>query len=474
MSKLESFNKFNKIFKIIENFYVYLFFFYAMLGSINITHGSKIITPVMWLSFIVGFCIIVYRVFHYKKYYKMPALAALTLLLFSICLSTVLNYSYSFKENFILCIYWAIFFFVIYTRNEDKTSEEIKKDTELFLKIFICYMTIAVLVSFVLFAVGISGTIIVPNTGDEIYIGFMIGRLWGVFLNPNSGAILSMLTSVMLTYFIIQTNKKWIKAVCVIDIFCMFMYIALSDSRTGAVCNGIIFGVFFLCLFIYKTREKKIWVKILSVFLSFVIMFAGFFIPRQLKNLYNEGIKLTSTLFQENEENNNGDFSDALIERGYDLSDDISNRRFDAWGGAIELFLDSPQTIIYGCSFRGFTEYAKNHQPDNYLINNDSSDFTTLDNEFFNILTANGLIGVAAALFLIVSVITFIIKNYFKVKEQYQLITVLGITSAIGLSAASMLNSVIFYNFSPFTIAFWFILGSTMMILKNSKEVKNK
>ena len=474
MSKLESFNKFNKIFKIAENFYVYLFFFYAMLGSINITHGSKIITPVMWLSFIIGFGIIVYRLFNYKKYYKMPALAALTLLLFSICLSTVLNYNYSFKENFILCVYWAISFYIIYTRHEDKTSEEIKKDTELFLKIFICYMTIAVIVSFVFLAAGVSEKIVRPETGDEIYIGFVIGRLWGVFLNPNQGAMSAALASAMLVYFIIKTRKKWLKALFIIDIFCMFMYIALSDSRTGAVCNGIIFGTFFLCLFLYKTREKKLWLKIVSVFLSFLIIICGFIVPRQLKNIYNEGITFTNSILHEEENDDKGNFSDALIDRGYDLSDDISNRRFDVWEGAIELFLDSPQTIIYGCSFRGFTEYTKEHQPNNYLVNNDFWDFSTLDNEFFNILDANGLIGVAAAVFLIVCVLSLLIKNYFKVEGRYQLIIVIGVTSAVGLAAASMFCSVIFYNFSPNMVAFWFMLVSAMKVIKNSKEVKNK
>lgn len=458
----------NRYLGIIENVYLYLFALYAMLGSINFTYGTKIITPVMWLCFLLGFCIIVYRILNYKKYYKMPGLTALILLFASICLSTVLNFRYSFKENAVLCIYWAIFFFIIYTRSEDKTSEEIKKDTERLAAVFICYITVAVLASFVLMAAGVSQKII-TDTGDEIYRGFVIGRLWGVFLNPNSGAVSAAIASAFLVYFTARTKKKWLKALYIADIFVMFMYIAMSDSRTGAITNGIIFGVFSLSLLLYKTKGKKIWLKILSVFLAAVITVAGFLVPRQLKNVYNQSVVIINSLVGGSSSAEN-DLSDALIDRGYDLSDDVSNRRFDAWGGAVELFLDSPKTVIYGCSFKGFTEYAKQVQPENYLVNNDYMDFTTLDNEFFNILDAQGLIGIFAAVFLIFCVLKTIIKNYFLADSKYRLLIAVGLAAVVGLAAASMFGSVIFYHFSPNTVLFWFILGSVITLFRNSKR----
>ena len=73
----------------------------------------------------------------------------------------------------------------------------------------------------------------------------------------------------------------------------------------------------------------------------------------------------------------------------------------------------------------------------------------SVSSKFFNILDANGLIGVTAAVFLIVCVLSLLIKNYFKVEGRYQLIIVIGVTSAMGLAAASMFGEAIFYSFSP-------------------------
>lgn len=469
---------FDKYFNILEKAYVYLFLLYAALGSINLTHGSAIIPPVMWISFSLGFVIFFYRLINYKKYYKMPGMAALLLLLFSICLSTILNFKYSFKENTILCIYWALFFFVIYARSADKTSDEIKKELEIFFAVFVCYVTIAVVISFIMLGTGFSKRFI-NATGFEVYIGFVIGRLWGVFLNTNQGAISAGIASVMLVYFFLKVKKKWVKALCIIDVFAMFMFIALSDSRSGAVANGVIFATFYLCLLIYKIRDKKIWIKAGTVLLAVVIGFAGFMVPRQLKIIYNEGVKIANSIVQQVQQNescpDNSEPLHVYVDRGYDLSGDISNRRFDVWGGGIQLFLDSPKTIIYGLSFRGFTEYAKQNQPYNYLVNktkNKEADMTTLDNEFFNILVANGIIGVAAAVVLIVSILSLILKNYLRVGKKYQTLIAIGLASVFGLASASMFASMIFYNFSPNMVAFWFILGGTAALLRNTKEGK--
>lgn len=462
----------NNIMIALEKFYIYLFSLYAALGSINLTHGSIVITPIMWFCFLLGFCIILYRIINFKKYIKAPAFAALMLLFFSICLSTLLNYKYSFKENFVLCIYWAIFFFIIYLRRNDESPDETLKDSDLFLEIFVCCVTVAVIASFVLLAAGVSKRFFLPGTENEVYVGFVSGRLWGIFLNPNSGALSAAISAAALLYFAEKTKRKIVKIIYAADILLMLAYIALSDSRTGAVTNGIIFGIYFLCRFLYKTKDKKIIFKFLSVILALAVAICSFLAPRLFKKGYNEALTVIHNFYEQSETENNNNFSDMIIDRGYDLSDDISNRRFDVWKGSVELFADSPSTVIYGSSFKGFTEYAREHQPDNYIVNNDYMDMTTLDNDFFNILTANGLIGVFSAVFLIIAIIILIIKNYFKIEDKYHSAISLWIASVFGVAAAAMFGSFVFYNFSPNAILFWFILGSAATLLKNSKETK--
>lgn len=466
----------------IEKLFLYLFTAYAILSSNSFTYGTKVIGLVMWPSFVLGAAIILYRVLHFKNYYKMTGFIGLIAMLGSLAVSVLMNYKFSFKENVIICILWCFYLLVIYIIENGKNINKVIEDFELFAKFFVAYTLISSIVSFYLLLTGYAERIITTDTNYEYFRGFIIGRLWGTYINPNNGAVSAAISVLFLVFFICRAKKIYTKILCGVAIFLELMYIALSDSRSGAVCVGVAVAIFALVLMIYKWENKKVGFKILAVCLACVIGVVGFIVPRKLKDGYNNVSVAITEYMNEHPSNDAGDgdeekdkdkFELNVVDRGYDLSDDVSNRRFDVWFGGVQAFLESPKTIIMGYSFKGFTEQVQEKQPDNYLVNNDFTIFTTLDNEVINILVAQGLLGILATVAFVVMVLINIIKNWFKQKKENQIIIAVLTGVIIALSTSSMFGSMMFYHFSPNTIAFWFVLGSLMYVLKMGSKVNN-
>ncbi len=460
MSKLKISAKYEDV---LEKIFIYAFMLYAALGSNVLTYGKFIISIVMWPTFMLGLFIILYRVINYKEYIKMPAIFCLIALLVSIGVSVLLNIGPSFKQNVVICLHWAYCFLILYLMNQNKSAEEVRKNIELMMKVFVLYTIVSIICGILFMALGINGKVITKDTGYEYFYGFKIGRLFGVFISANNGAMTSSATIAILIYYICKHQKVLWRVLSGVAIALCIFYIALSDSRTGAVCTGVSVAVFTSVIYLYKCRDAKAIKRIFVVILALVVGIIGFMAPRITKNCYNKIITSNKTSTIEK--------SPLEVDRGYDLTDDVSNRRFDLWNGAVELYLDSPKTILIGTSFKEFTDYAKENQPDNYIVNNDYTKFNTLDNEIFNIMVAQGALGLIPFAALIITALGVIFKNFYKVKKEHELLVAVLLSGVITLTAAAMFGSVMFYHMSPNTIFFWVILGGLLYVMKcDAKE----
>ena len=453
---------------IIEKIFIYCFMLYAALGSNVITYGKFIISIVMWPTFMLGLVIILYKVINYKEYIKMPAIWCLVGLLGSIGISVLANIGPSFKQNVVICLHWAYCFLILYLINQNKSADEVRKNVELMMKVFVAYTIICIIGGILFMVLGINGRVVTEDTGYEYFYGFKIGRLFGVFISANNGAMTASTTIAILIYYICKYKKVLWRILLSLAIALCIFYIALSDSRTGAVCTGVSLAVFACVMYLYKCRDAKLIKKLFAVVIVLVVAFVGFMVPRLTKDGYNKIITAVNTSTVEDDP--------FAVDRGYDLTDDVSNRRFDVWGGAVELYLDSPKTILIGTSFKEFPDYAKENQPENYLVNDDNGYgvFSTLDNEIFNIMVAQGTLGLIPFAALIVTALSIIFKNFYKVKKERETLVAVLLSGVIALTAAAMFGSVMFYHMSPNTIFFWVILGGLLYIMKcDAKEKSN-
>ena len=259
----------------------------------------------------------------------------------------------------------------------------------------------------------------------------------------------------MLIFEFISYKKVWKRIVFGVLIFIHLMYIVFSDSRTGAVVLSVSIASFLLCAVLNMIKDKKLILKLLSFVMAIGVAAAAFVSVRELKNITNNTVNFVSGIISDG----NKDNKDNIIDRGYDISDDVSNRRFDVWKSGVEVYKNSAHNIIFGLSFCGFTDYARDNMPQTYIVNNDFGDMTTLDNELLNILISNGIIGLLSVAAFVIYIIAVVFKNFAFISSGNKYYVCLMLSIPISLAAAAMFSSVMFFHFSPNTIIFWYLLG---------------
>lgn len=454
----------NKI-EFIENLFAVLFMIYSVLSCNGWTYGKLIIKPFMWSSLLLAVVILIYRLFHIKNYFQLPSTIFSLMTVASICISTLLNRKYSFKNNAIFCVYWVIYFLVLFTADKNRKKDSCKKTFRLISATFIIYTTVSVIISFILYFAGVSKTYTVPEAHYAYNIGFKWGRLWGIFINPNHGAISCAISVIFIIYILSNYKKLWIRIVSALGILLHLLYIVFADSRSGAIVLSIGIATYAFAIALKVLQNRKAAVKLLAFVTSLCLAVLCFMGVRQLKKPINSTISFINSQFERKDNNSRDD----IIERGYDISEDISNRRFDVWKSGIEVFTHSSNKMVFGLSYCGFTEYAENNIPNTYIVDNDYAVMTTLDNELLNILISNGIFGILSALAFVTYIIVFVVKRFITVRSEEKYFVALNLAILFSLACAAMFSSVMFYYFSPNAIIFWFVLGQLTAYL-NCKE----
>lgn len=454
-------------------------FVYTFLGTNVFFRESFIVTLCVWPMFLLAGILCIDRLIHLKNYIATPYIFVLAAFCVSALISMIINRQYGFKENLITLILWCIYFFLLYTNNIHCEKKKIIKECEILGIIILAYMAICTIIAFVMMFTGYSNRQIASD-GYELFSGFAIGRLWGMFLNPNSAAVTACIAIILSVYFIFKNKHLVWRIILAANIVLQLSYIIFSDSRIGRVCLCALAGTIVLLKGLYAARGKKWFLKAAVIFAAAAAVGIAFWIPGQVKQQYNvwvaersianESDEVKEQLEEEIKNNNysavNGSGSANIIERGYDMSGDISNRRFDVWKSGFEIFMSEP---IFGVSFRGMTEYALEHMPQTYLVNNDYKQMDTLDNEIMNVLVSQGAVGIILLIIFVVGVLALVIPQMFKVREDINF-WILCFTIVFILCISAMTVSTMFYNSTPNANCFWIFLGALVYLARKNKE----
>ncbi len=427
---------------------------YSIVSVNSFTYATPIISIILWPTVLLGGLLLCWRLFKLKEYARMPLLIWLSLMTISFAVSVLLNKDFGLKKNIIIIVLWFFYFFLVYTRDKNETEQSLIKELQLFSNIFLAYMFISVFISFVLMAVGYSN---VYTTYDnyEIASGFIWGRLWGVFNDPNAAATMSALAVLLGIHSFLTASKRSLKVYYGVNIVLQISYIAFSDSRSGLIALGVGTGI-FIFLGRLKAYEKiKGYSKYLKIILiTLASMIFIMVIPKIIIWGYNNLDRVTESSEKEPPKE---------VKRGYDLEENISNRRFDLWKSGIEIFQTTP---VVGTSYSGITDYAKENLPDTYLVNNDYKEFKHLDNEFLNVLVSQGIIGALILLILIFNCAVYILKRIFKVSGTDFVIIQTLLSGLCCMCVGVMFRQGMFYYNGPNTVMFWMLLGYLISLLR--------
>ena len=445
----------NRRISALENVFRALFLLYTGLGACNLTYGKPVITVVMYAAFLLGGAVLLVRLGQWRRYIRMPLLVCAVLLLLSYAISCAANRAYITRLSFVYFILWTFYFLILYTQAQDRTADDTLRDFRLFTILFMIWVTALCLISLYMYFIGYASVYRDPNNADyEVASGFFAGRLWGAFQDPNYGSVMCCSTLAMCVYWGYRRRERWLRVLLGLDMAALLYYMALSDSRNGMVCLGVVCAVAVLFLWFGRSKSPAARMAAQCAVIAAVIFAVGLLLPKVIQLANNRLVQDTGAF--------------AAVDRGYDISgslESFSNRRLDVWRSAVELGLARPLT---GVSFTGVVPYALEHLPGTYIVNNDYWIMNTLDSEIFNTFAAQGFPGVIVLAAWAVLALRVFVKNIRRAANGRRADTALMTAIVCELAVSALFQGVILYQVTPSAVLFWTTFGTLMTVLAQS------
>ena len=123
--------------------------------------------------------------------------------------------------------------------------------------------------------------------GTGTFYGFVWGRLWGCYTDPNHGALVTVVGIFLAIYLLFNVRKKNVKILLIVTIFLNFLYLVFSDSRSAKISFTI--GCIVLIYLGLKVKVKKFDVKkkIMQIVITLVASLCIYMSFSGVKEAYN-------------------------------------------------------------------------------------------------------------------------------------------------------------------------------------------
>lgn len=475
--------KIDQVFDWIDLAFKIFFLAYGLFYFNSLTFGTRIMSAFVAISTAMAGVLLLYRLFRWRHFVHNLVLWILIAFLVSYGISMVANYQYGIMTPLKTMVWMGMQYLLLFATDDRKNADSHKKVFHILAGCYVAYMFLASLASLIMMFTQY-GQITQLTSADGITMsvitGFVWGRLWGVFTDPNYASTMATVAAVFSLYFFKICKNIVLRIFLVVNIIMQVLYISFSDSRTGLVAVFIAIGVYFFCWL--ATKKDKIKIRsaalrsIACVVAAMIVAGSCLVLISAVKVGYNTII--ISIMSEDPAVDPSVDPDDPeleepekeLVGREQDLENDFSNRRFDLWAASLEIVADRP---IFGVCFNNLMQYTEDHFPDNYLVNNDHGKFGNYHNVLFNIAAGQGLLGLA--LFIAAGAIAGIkcIKRVAKnIDGPNNMFYIAAFSAAIAILSSAMFVSDLVYVNSANATMFWFLVG--VLVAKDHSEVKER
>lgn len=457
----------------------WLYLFHILLAGNSVIYDTPIEKCTSLLVVALGAVVVLWRFLHIKDYINYPFLKLYILFAAAFALTLVVNWKYGWTSNFKILIWMTFQFAALYAFDLKKSKDDITKEFHVSLYIIIGFMTLANLVSIVmLFTNYLYYRILDESTTFLIGVAYW-GRLYGVHTDPNYGAVLSVMAVMAALYMFLKTDKRLVKVLMGVSIAIQLMSMAFSASRTGMVTISVCMIVFF---FIYSMCKGKKLVKSAVIAILAVVLVLG--ANKGIIYVYNGYTQIVAQMEIEKIENKDID-KDAenekpkkeliKINREEELSGDVSNRRFDLWNNAAQIFKKKP---ILGIGFGNIVSYSQAELPDSYLLTNGFSIFNAFHNMIMDLLACQGIVGMIIFFSIMILSLIYLGKNMKNIPKEDWLKCTFTFSCCVGLVVSGVFVSHILYVNNQTTVVFWLLWGYLIYYVtkasRNNKKEEEK
>ncbi|MCF2542806.1 O-antigen ligase family protein [Blautia producta] len=421
----------------------------------------KIMKVLSGFVILFGIILIVSKLKNTKEIMHYRYMWIFLLFMISYIISVIINYPYGIVGNIKGGIWFGLQIILLYYISLKEPAKKIIKEMKIIFGMLIVYITICNLIGIIMMFLQYGGRRFLASGSFTLY-GFVWGRLWGCYTDPNHGAVITTIAMVYSIYLLKQKNI-YIKMILLLSLFINYLYIVFSDSRTGKVCFCVILGLYFFIKVFSRNRNYskakliKQSVMFFGITLLFVCSFSG------VKDFYNNVVN--RIIVEETKENNMFELGERYIGREGDIEQDYSNRRFDIWKSGFEIFKENP---VFGITFRNILSFTRTEMPETYIVNNDQGDFDSFHNVVVDVFVSQGIFGIILIVAMGILFGKYLIEEIFIGRKMDCEIRVTFLM-VIALLVASMFISSIFYINSPETILFWMSLGYLVYLIENSE-----
>lgn len=452
----------------IELLFKIVYFLFAAGSFCPFIYASSVQSVFVKLVLIVGVVLLFFRLADWKSYIHMPGLFWLGLFVLSFLFSAVMNRKYGISENFKWEVWLLLQIGCLYTCNLNRSKASYEKEFGILSHIALGYGMIAAVLSLYQLVQGISLKWTTAD-GEVMLSGYHWGRLWGIYTDPNYGAVFYAVCVWIAGYYFWKV-KKWWRYSYLVSIVLSFLYIGFSDSRTGKImlCAGI--GMFLVLDQMSRKKEKRNWRAVLAgggiALVMVLIFFAGI---GQLQSIfYQKQTADMQTVQTIQKEEKVQPKQTIQSEREQNLESDLSNGRLALWKSGLEIWKTSP---VYGTGYSTVVDYAKEQVKGTYIIQNSQGDYHNLHNQLINVLVYQGSIGVVILVLTFGYFVRYLWKGFGKTEHRsYELLLLCGI-GMICIAMIFLLEG--FYTNSPGAFLFWTFSGYLMhQVYQNTKKTE--
>lgn len=464
--------KLKQAFGLCRDIYTVLYIsFFAILFFIPVQNALGNITTFLYLAIAgLGAALLFAAVFLNRSAFLKGPNLILSLFAVASLISTAVNFRYEPVSNIKEICWMCIMFFLIQAVDDSCPREKLTRLFRLVSNIFIVIWFVGVFVSFCQFVAGYGAWISTPYNDNDVHrVGFVEGRLFGVFGDPNYAAIGSFFAIVLSVYNMTERALgKLVRACYIVSMVFEYFYIILSGSRAALISTAV--AVFFIAFFLtlkYKAvRDKSTVVRVLLSVASAAVSAALLVI---ISNLIKEILIYLPTLYSEIcnalglrvKQNSVANLHRPDLEE----DSDISNNRFKIWIDSIAVWKTSP---VVGATPRGYLKYAMENLGDLYIVKRGY----IIHNAYLSVLLFTGIIGALLVIAFIVYaaylVLRFLFKSNSKSCSDYNRVLILSAV-IVAEAVSSVALSQMFFSHMVTDALFWMTVGYTFYFIRQSE-----